>query len=49
MQGYHLGNEMIVRISQRTQDDCAICTVAMAMGSPYSYERVLADNVKYPK
>jgi hypothetical protein len=21
----------------------------MAMGSPYSYERVLADNVKYPK
>jgi hypothetical protein len=40
---------MIVRIPQRTQDDCAICVVAMAMGPPYSYERVLADSAKYPK
>jgi hypothetical protein len=40
---------MIVRIPQRTQDDCAICTVAMVMGPPYSYERVLADSEKYPK
>jgi hypothetical protein len=40
---------MIVRIPQRTQDDCAICTVAMVMGPPYSYERVLADSAKYPK
>ena len=34
---------------QRTQDDCAICTVAMVMGPPYSYEQVLADSVKYPR
>jgi hypothetical protein len=40
---------MIIRIPQRTQDDCAICTVAMVMGSPYTYERVLADSAKYPK
>jgi hypothetical protein len=40
---------MLVRIPQRTQDDCTICTVAMVMGSPYSYERVLADSAKYPK
>ena len=40
---------MIIRIPQRTQDDCAICTVAMVMGPPYSYERVLADSAKYPK
>jgi hypothetical protein len=40
---------MIVRIAQRTQDDCAICAVAMVMGPPYSYERVLTDSAKYPK
>jgi hypothetical protein len=40
---------MITRLPQRTQDDCAICTVAMVMGQPYSYERVLADSAKYPK
>jgi hypothetical protein len=40
---------MIIRIPQRTQDDCAICTVAMVMGHPYSYERVLAETVRYPK
>lgn len=40
---------MIVRIPQRAQDDCAICTVAMVMGPPYDYERVLADSAKYPK
>ncbi len=40
---------MIARIPQRKQDDCTICTVAMVMGSPYSYERVLADSSKYPK
>lgn len=40
---------MIVRIPQRTQDDCVICTLAMVMGPPYSYERVLADSAKYPK
>lgn len=40
---------MIVRIPQRTQDDCAICTVAMVMGPAYSYERVLADSAKYLK
>ena len=40
---------MIQRIPQRTQDDCAICTVAMVMGPPYSYERVFAECAKYPK
>jgi hypothetical protein len=40
---------MILRIPQRTQDDCAICTVAMVMGPPYSYECVLAESAKYPK
>ena len=40
---------MITRIPQRTKDDCAVCTVAMVMGHPYSYERVLQDSSKYPK
>jgi hypothetical protein len=39
---------MIKRIAQRTADDCAICTVAMVMGEPYSYARVLKDSAKYP-
>jgi hypothetical protein len=47
--GYHQNTTMIVRTPQRTQDDCAICTVAMVMGTPYSYERVLADSAIYPK
>ena len=38
---------MIERIAQRGQTDCAICAVAMAMGGPYSYERVLADADRY--
>ncbi len=40
---------MIVRIPQRAQDDCTICAVAMVMGLPYSYERVLADSTRYLK
>ncbi|MGH6677909.1 MAG: hypothetical protein ACREDL_02970, partial [Bradyrhizobium sp.] len=40
---------MIVRIPQRTQNDCAICAVAMVMGSPYTYERVLKDSGNYSK
>lgn len=40
---------MIERISQRSETDCAICAVAMVMGYPYNYERVLKDNDKYPK
>jgi hypothetical protein len=40
---------MIVRIQQRSKDDCAICAVAMVMGSPYSYERVQSDSNKYSK
>jgi hypothetical protein len=40
---------MIIRIPQRTEDDCATCAVAMVMGPPYSYERVLADSGKYSK
>jgi hypothetical protein len=35
---------MIERILQRAIDDCAICVAAMAMGSPYDYERVLEGN-----
>jgi hypothetical protein len=44
---------MIVRIPQRTQTDCAICTVAMLMvallGETYSYERVLQYSRTYPQ
>jgi hypothetical protein len=40
---------MITRIAQRTTDDCAICVVAMVMGHPYTYERMLEDSRKYPK
>src|SRR5271170_4575504 len=36
---------MIVRIPQRTMDDCVICAVAMVMG--YPYERVLMDSERY--
>ena len=39
---------MVQRIAQRTAEDCAICTVAMVMGEPYTYETVLADSGKYP-
>ena len=38
---------MITRIAQRGPDDCGICAVAMVMGPPYSYERVLADSHSY--
>jgi hypothetical protein len=40
---------MIERIPQRSKEDCAICAVAMVMGSPYTYERVLADSAKYER
>lgn len=40
---------MIRRIPQRTIDDCVICTVAMVMGSPYHYERVLAESTAFPR
>jgi hypothetical protein len=40
---------MIERVPQRTETDCAICAVAMVMGPPYSYERVLRDSGKYPQ
>lgn len=40
---------MIERIPQRSKTDCAICAVAMVMGQPYSYERVLSDSAKYTK
>jgi hypothetical protein len=46
---YHEMIDMIMRIPQRAQDDCAICAVAMVMGSPYTYERVLADSSRYSK
>jgi hypothetical protein len=37
------------RISQRTEDDCVTCVLAMVMGPPYNYERVLQDSRKYQK
>jgi hypothetical protein len=40
---------MIERIPQRGQNDCAICAVAMVMGQPYGYDRVLADSLRYKK
>jgi len=40
---------MMEKISQRTEDDCVICVVAMVMGPPYTYERVLQDSKKYPR
>ncbi|MGA3208041.1 MAG: hypothetical protein ABSE05_09465 [Syntrophales bacterium] len=40
---------MIKRIPQRSKTDCAICTVSMVMGHPYTYERVLSDSDKYAK
>ena len=38
---------MIVRIPQRTMDDCVICSVAMVTG--YTYERVLKDSESYER
>ena len=38
---------MIVRIPQREQDDCVISAVAMIMGPPYTYDRVLMDSGNY--
>jgi hypothetical protein len=35
------------KISQRTSEDCLICVLAMVMGPPYTYERVLEDSKKY--
>jgi len=40
---------MMEKISQRTDDDCTICVLAMMMGPPYTYERVLNDSRKYAK
>jgi hypothetical protein len=34
-------------LSQRTEDDCSICALAMVMSPPYTYERVLSDSKKY--
>jgi hypothetical protein len=41
--------KMITHIPQRAMPDCAICTLAMVMGGPYGYERVLTDSAKYPQ
>ncbi len=40
---------MMEKISQRTEDDCVVCVLAMVMGPPYTYERVLEDSKKYPR
>jgi hypothetical protein len=39
---------MIIRIPQRVKEDCVVCAVAMVMGHPYNYERVLRDSANYP-
>lgn len=38
---------MMEPLTQRTEDDCTICAVAMVMGTPYTYERVAEDRKKY--
>lgn len=40
---------MIRRIPQRTKEDCVLSVVAMAMGPPYTYERVLRDSAQFRK
>jgi hypothetical protein len=40
---------MMEPLSQRTPDDCAVCSVAMVMGAPSSYERVSLDATRFPK
>jgi hypothetical protein len=37
------------KISQRTGNDCVICVLAMVMGPPYTYEKVLQGSEKYSK
>jgi hypothetical protein len=41
------GSPVMEKISQRTKDDCVICVLAMVMGPPYTYERVVQDSKKY--
>jgi hypothetical protein len=38
---------MLMRVSQRTDDDCTIAVVATVMGPPYAYDRVAADRQRY--
>ena len=40
---------MLTRVSQRTERDCVIATVATVMGPPYSYERVEQAQNRYPQ
>ena len=40
---------MLRRVPQRAWDDCQIAVVATVMGPPYTYERVLVDQERYPK
>src|SRR6266478_5876569 len=40
---------MMEKIPQRTKDDCTICVLAMVMGPPYNYERVLEDGKRYAR
>jgi len=50
LQVYHsLELTMMEKTPQRTRDDCTICALAMVMGPPYTYERVLDDSRKYTK
>jgi hypothetical protein len=43
------GWKMLTRVAQRTAGDCQIAVVATVMGPPYTYERVLEDQKRYPK
>ncbi len=38
---------MIIRIPQRAKEDCIVCAVAMVMGHPYDYKRILRDSINY--
>src|SRR5260370_41789734 len=38
---------MLIRVSQREEDDCTVAVVATVMGPPYTYEKVLADRLRY--
>jgi hypothetical protein len=43
------GASMLKRVPQRRSDDCTIAVVATVMGPPYTYEKVLADSLRYPQ
>ena len=40
---------ILTRVPQRTESDCVIAVVATMMGVPYTYQKVLQDQPRYPK